>query len=109
MFVATSERSLDRRRFDPPGMISAGMSCYLHVTFAPKVNRCRCPFAFPCIVPLGSIKINENLQGEIKFLAQTGMFTVPIRCEIKRVEVTARSRVSRSQSEYCSSRWKKHR
>ena len=26
-------------RFEPPGMISAGMSCYLHVTFEPKVNR----------------------------------------------------------------------
>ncbi|CAF4147780.1 unnamed protein product, partial [Rotaria magnacalcarata] len=33
-------------------------------------------------------KINENLQGEIKFLAQTGMFTVPIRCEIKKVELS---------------------
>ncbi|CAF3515844.1 unnamed protein product [Rotaria socialis] len=55
-------------KFEPPGMISAGMSCYLHVTFEPKIN--------------------ENLQGEIKFLAQTGMFTVPIRCEIKKVELS---------------------
>ncbi|CAF0802559.1 unnamed protein product [Adineta ricciae] len=55
-------------KFEPPGMISAGMSCYLHVTFEPKIN--------------------ENLRGEIKFLAQTGMFTVPIRCEIKKVELS---------------------
>jgi hypothetical protein len=33
------------------------------------------------------IQINVNLRGEITFLAQTGMFTVPIRCEIKKVEV----------------------
>jgi hypothetical protein len=26
-------------RFEPPGMISAGMSCYLYVTFEPKVNK----------------------------------------------------------------------
>ncbi|CAF4742799.1 unnamed protein product, partial [Rotaria sp. Silwood2] len=51
-------------KFEPPGMISAGMSCYLYVTFEPKIN--------------------ENLRGEIKFLAQTGMFTIPIRCEIKK-------------------------
>jgi hypothetical protein len=25
-------------RFEPPGMISAGMSCYLHITFEPKVD-----------------------------------------------------------------------
>jgi hypothetical protein len=25
-------------RFEPPGMISAGMSCYLYVTFEPKVD-----------------------------------------------------------------------
>ncbi|CAF0828693.1 unnamed protein product [Rotaria sp. Silwood1] len=55
-------------KFEPPGMISAGMSCYLYVTFEPKIN--------------------ENLQGEIKFLAQTGMFTIPIRCEIKKVELS---------------------
>ncbi|CAF3926048.1 unnamed protein product [Adineta steineri] len=55
-------------KFEPPGMISAGMSCYLYVTFEPKIN--------------------ENLRGEIKFLAQTGPFTVPIRCEIKKVELS---------------------
>ena len=26
-------------RFEPPGMISAGMSCYLYVTFEPKVDK----------------------------------------------------------------------
>ena len=26
-------------RFEPPGMISAGMSCYLYVTFEPKVKK----------------------------------------------------------------------
>jgi hypothetical protein len=46
------------------------------------------------------IYINENLRGEIKFLAQTGMFTVPIRCEIKKVEVNIVIKIQFKISKY---------
>ncbi|KFP25039.1 Uncharacterized protein KIAA1751, partial [Colius striatus] len=50
--------------FDPPGKISAGMSCETVVTFKPVVN--------------------ETLEGEVMFMAQTGPFSVPVRCTAKR-------------------------
>ncbi|XP_010123969.1 PREDICTED: uncharacterized protein CFAP74 [Chlamydotis macqueenii] len=50
--------------FVPPGKISAGMSCELVVTFKPKIN--------------------ENLEGEVMFMAQTGSFSVPLKCTAKR-------------------------
>ncbi|CAF1061820.1 unnamed protein product, partial [Didymodactylos carnosus] len=55
-------------KFEAPGMISAGMSCYMTITFEPKLN--------------------EDLNGEIKFLAQTGLFTVPIQCSTKKCDLS---------------------
>ncbi|XP_021273277.1 cilia- and flagella-associated protein 74 isoform X3 [Numida meleagris] len=50
-------------QFDPPGKMSAGMSCEVGVTFRPVIN--------------------ENLEGEIMFMAQTGSFFVPLKCTVK--------------------------
>uniref|UniRef100_A0A8C4UNQ9 Cilia and flagella associated protein 74 n=1 Tax=Falco tinnunculus TaxID=100819 RepID=A0A8C4UNQ9_FALTI len=50
--------------FDPPGKMSAGMSCELVVTFKPMIN--------------------ETLEGEVMFMAQTGSFSVPLKCTPKR-------------------------
>ncbi|XP_009459278.1 PREDICTED: uncharacterized protein CFAP74 [Nipponia nippon] len=50
--------------FDPPGKISAGMSCEIVVTFKPMIN--------------------ETLEGEVMFMAQTGSFSVPLKCTAKR-------------------------
>ncbi|XP_010080547.1 PREDICTED: uncharacterized protein CFAP74, partial [Pterocles gutturalis] len=50
--------------FDPPGKRSAGMSCHMVVTFKPMIN--------------------ETLEGEVMFMAQTGPFSVPLKCTAKR-------------------------
>ncbi|NWR59613.1 CFA74 protein, partial [Bucorvus abyssinicus] len=50
--------------FDPPGKISAGMSCEAVVTFKPMIS--------------------ETLEGEVMFMAQTGSFSVPLKCTAKR-------------------------
>uniref|UniRef100_A0A669R0W6 Cilia and flagella associated protein 74 n=1 Tax=Phasianus colchicus TaxID=9054 RepID=A0A669R0W6_PHACC len=50
-------------QFDPPGKMSAGMSCEVGVTFKPVIN--------------------ENLEGEVMFMAQTGSFSVPLKCTAK--------------------------
>ncbi|KAM5140335.1 cilia- and flagella-associated protein 74 [Mantella aurantiaca] len=54
-------------QFDPPGQMSAGMSCDMVVTFKPMID--------------------EDLEGEVKFLAQTGPFMVPIKCSTKKCEL----------------------
>ncbi|NXK20566.1 CFA74 protein, partial [Arenaria interpres] len=50
--------------FNPPGKLSSGMSCELVVTFKPMIN--------------------ETLEGEVMFMAQTGSFSVPLKCTAKR-------------------------
>ncbi|XP_069730738.1 cilia- and flagella-associated protein 74 isoform X2 [Phaenicophaeus curvirostris] len=50
--------------FDPPGKMSAGMSCEVGVTFKPMIN--------------------ETLEGEVMFMAQTGSFSIPVKCTPKR-------------------------
>ncbi|OXB60966.1 hypothetical protein ASZ78_001231 [Callipepla squamata] len=50
-------------QFDPPGKMSAGMSCEVGVTFKPASNK--------------------NLEGEVMFMAQTGSFSVPLKCTAK--------------------------
>ncbi|XP_041128789.1 cilia- and flagella-associated protein 74-like isoform X4 [Polyodon spathula] len=57
--------------FDPPGLMSAGMACDLGVTFKPMIN--------------------EDLFGEVTFLAQTGPFAVPLKCTIKKCELAVDS------------------
>ncbi|XP_015504060.1 cilia- and flagella-associated protein 74 isoform X2 [Parus major] len=49
--------------FDPPGKISSGMSCEFLVTFKPMIN--------------------EELEGTVIFMAQTGSFSVPLKCTVK--------------------------
>ncbi|NWW66892.1 CFA74 protein, partial [Ifrita kowaldi] len=49
--------------FDPPGKVFSGMSCEFLVTFKPVIN--------------------EGLEGEVMFMAQTGSFSVPLKCTIK--------------------------
>ncbi|XP_059542244.1 cilia- and flagella-associated protein 74-like [Myotis daubentonii] len=54
--------------FDPPGPMSAGMSCEVLVTFKPMVEK--------------------DLEGRIWFLAQTGRFSVPLKCSIKQCSLS---------------------
>uniref|UniRef100_H0VY50 Cilia and flagella associated protein 74 n=1 Tax=Cavia porcellus TaxID=10141 RepID=H0VY50_CAVPO len=54
--------------FDPPGPLSAGMSCEVLVTFKPMINR--------------------DLEGHISFLAQTGGFSVPLKCSTKKCSLS---------------------
>uniref|UniRef100_A0A8C0FZ05 Cilia and flagella associated protein 74 n=1 Tax=Chelonoidis abingdonii TaxID=106734 RepID=A0A8C0FZ05_CHEAB len=51
-------------QFDPPGQMSAGMSCEVVVTFKPMIN--------------------EFLEGKVTFLAQNGSFSIPLKCTTKR-------------------------
>ncbi|NXG53801.1 CFA74 protein, partial [Psilopogon haemacephalus] len=53
-----------RIHFDPPGKVYAGMSCEVVVTFKAMTN--------------------ETLEGEVMFMAQTGPFSVPLKCTAKR-------------------------
>ncbi|XP_054857550.1 cilia- and flagella-associated protein 74 [Eublepharis macularius] len=50
--------------FDPPGPMSAGMSCEAGVTFKPMIN--------------------EDLEGEVTFLSQIGSFSIPLKCSTKK-------------------------
>ncbi|KAE8592886.1 hypothetical protein XENTR_v10018908 [Xenopus tropicalis] len=54
-------------QFDPPGAMSAGMSCEMVVIFKPMIN--------------------EDLEGEVKLLAQTGPFCIPVKCMTKKCEL----------------------
>ncbi|XP_034875869.1 cilia- and flagella-associated protein 74 [Mirounga leonina] len=49
---------------DPPGPMSAGMSCKVLVTFKPMINK--------------------DLEGNISFMTQTGGFSVPLKCSTKK-------------------------
>ncbi|XP_077168069.1 cilia- and flagella-associated protein 74 isoform X2 [Paroedura picta] len=50
--------------FDPPGPMSAGMSCEVGVTFKPMIN--------------------EDLEGEVAFLSHIGSFSIPLKCSTKK-------------------------
>ncbi|XP_008582098.1 PREDICTED: uncharacterized protein KIAA1751 [Galeopterus variegatus] len=54
--------------FDPPGPMSAGMSCKVLVTFKPMINK--------------------DLEGNVSFLAQTGGFSVPLKCSTKKCSLS---------------------
>ncbi|XP_047580297.1 cilia- and flagella-associated protein 74 [Lutra lutra] len=54
--------------FDPPGPMSAGMSCEVLVTFKPMINK--------------------DLEGNVSFMAQTGGFSVPLKCSTKKCALT---------------------
>ncbi|XP_042199680.1 cilia- and flagella-associated protein 74 isoform X1 [Callorhinchus milii] len=53
--------------FKPPGQISAGMTCKMLVTFKPMIT--------------------EDLEGEVMFLAQTGPFSVLLKCATKKCDL----------------------
>ncbi|XP_031553439.1 cilia- and flagella-associated protein 74-like, partial [Actinia tenebrosa] len=55
-------------QFDPPGVMSAGLTCDMTVTFKPMLN--------------------EDLEGQIDFLAQTGPFSLPIKCMTKKCQIS---------------------
>ncbi|XP_056651979.1 cilia- and flagella-associated protein 74 [Monodelphis domestica] len=50
--------------FDPPGGMSAGISCEVVIIFKPMINK--------------------DLHGRVTFLAQTGEFSVPLKCTTKK-------------------------
>lgn len=54
--------------FDPPGLMSAGLTCEMLVTFQPMIN--------------------EDLEGEVKFLSQTGPFSIPLKCTVKKCDLS---------------------
>ncbi|KAM5248741.1 LOW QUALITY PROTEIN: cilia- and flagella-associated protein 74 [Ctenodactylus gundi] len=54
--------------FDPPGPMSAGMSCEVLVTFKPMINK--------------------DLEGNVSFVAQTGKFSVPLKCSTKKCSLS---------------------
>ncbi|XP_077980899.1 cilia- and flagella-associated protein 74-like isoform X2 [Glandiceps talaboti] len=54
--------------FDPPGQMSAGLTCEMMVTFKPMIN--------------------EDLDGEVGFMAQTGPFIIPLICSTKKCDLS---------------------
>ncbi|XP_033763578.1 cilia- and flagella-associated protein 74-like isoform X1 [Pecten maximus] len=54
--------------FDPPGQMSAGLTCEMLVTFKPMIN--------------------EDLVGEVNFLSQTGPFSIPLHCSTKKCDLS---------------------
>ncbi|XP_023981408.1 cilia- and flagella-associated protein 74 [Physeter macrocephalus] len=66
--VEESLRDFIHLDFDPPGPMSAGMSCEVLVTFKPMVNK--------------------DLEGNVSFLAQTGRFSVPLKCSAKKCSLS---------------------
>ncbi|KAM9350311.1 cilia- and flagella-associated protein 74 [Symphorus nematophorus] len=53
--------------FEPPGSLSTGMSCDMQAVFQPRIN--------------------EDLEGEVRFASAVGPFSVPIRCTIKKCDL----------------------
>ncbi|XP_035828407.1 cilia- and flagella-associated protein 74 [Aplysia californica] len=69
-FLDITERLKDfiKIHFDPPGQMSAGLTCEMTVTFKPMIN--------------------EDLKGEVSFLTQTGPFNIPLVCSTKKCDLT---------------------
>ncbi|XP_053433112.1 cilia- and flagella-associated protein 74 [Nycticebus coucang] len=61
-------RDFIHTHFDPPGPMSAGMSCEVLITFKPMINK--------------------DLEGNVSFMAQTGGFSVPLKCSTKKCSVS---------------------
>ncbi|XP_062567016.1 cilia- and flagella-associated protein 74-like isoform X4 [Saccostrea cucullata] len=55
-------------QFDPPGQMSAGLTCEMMVTFKPMIN--------------------EDLSGVVNFLSQTGPFAIPLKCTTKKCDLS---------------------
>ena len=54
--------------FQPPGQLSAGLTCEFNVKFCPRINK--------------------DLEGELKFLASNGPFVIPIKCTVKKCDLS---------------------
>ena len=54
--------------FEPPGQLSAGLTCEFSVKFEPKINK--------------------DLNGEVKFLSTNGPFSIPISCTVKKCDLS---------------------
>ncbi|XP_052759795.1 cilia- and flagella-associated protein 74-like isoform X2 [Mya arenaria] len=69
-YIDITERLKDfiHIHFDPPGQMSAGLTCEVVVTFTPMIN--------------------EDLEGEVKFLSQTGPFSIPLKCTTKKCDLS---------------------
>ncbi|XP_041377895.1 cilia- and flagella-associated protein 74-like isoform X2 [Gigantopelta aegis] len=65
-YIGITERLKDfiKIDFDPPGQMSAGLTCEMMVSFKPMIN--------------------EDLEGEVNFVAQTGPFSIPLKCTTKK-------------------------
>uniref|UniRef100_A0A4W6BMF6 Calcium channel, voltage-dependent, L type, alpha 1D subunit, b n=1 Tax=Lates calcarifer TaxID=8187 RepID=A0A4W6BMF6_LATCA len=59
--------------FEPPGSLSAGMSCDMQAVFQPMIN--------------------EDLEGEVQFASAVGPFSVPVRCTIKKCDLEVDSQL----------------
>ncbi|GFR64636.1 cilia- and flagella-associated protein 74 [Elysia marginata] len=68
-YLDITERLKDfiKIHFDPPGQMSAGLTCDMTVTFKPMIN--------------------EDLEGEVNFLTQTGPFHIPLICSTKKCDL----------------------
>ncbi|KAK7093572.1 cilia- and flagella-associated protein 74-like [Littorina saxatilis] len=68
-YLDITERLKDfiKIEFNPPGQMSAGMTCEMMVTFKPMIN--------------------EDLIGEVNFLSQTGPFSIPLHCTTKKCDL----------------------
>ncbi|KAI3357114.1 hypothetical protein L3Q82_015582 [Scortum barcoo] len=53
--------------FEPPGSLSTGMSCEMQAVFQPMIN--------------------EDLEGEVRFVSALGPFSMPVRCTIKKCDL----------------------
>ncbi|KAK3105163.1 hypothetical protein FSP39_018521 [Pinctada imbricata] len=73
-YINITERLKDfiEIHFDPPGQMSAGLTCEMLVTFKPMIN--------------------EDLFGEVNFLSQTGPFHIPLQCTTKKCDLSTDTR-----------------
>ncbi|KAM3618715.1 uncharacterized protein V6R79_023944 [Siganus canaliculatus] len=65
--VSSHLRNFISVNFEPPGSLSSGMSCDMQVVFQPEIN--------------------EDLEGEVRFMSAAGPFSVPVRCTIKKCDL----------------------
>ena len=61
-------RSFFELTHDPPGRMSAGTSCPLHLLFSPKLN--------------------QPIDSELQLLTATGPMAIPLKCTIQTAEVS---------------------
>ncbi|CAG5118471.1 unnamed protein product, partial [Candidula unifasciata] len=71
--VSDSLKDFIKISFEPPGQMSAGMSCEITVNFKPLLN--------------------VDLKGEVHFLTQTGPFQVPLLCSTRKCDLSVDTKV----------------